>query len=637
MATVTMKKDRLLFEAGSQVSELYLILAGSFQVFFPGGEYTLTKGEVIGICELSSGIHRTGCRALENGTLLVCPVSDIASLEKLFTASSDYAPVFIRSAVRQSHTLLKLFDQSLSTDNAYLSNLEPAVSAELIEAAADGCSSLFAVLKPADTEKEEIVSGLSDLPDTEPAEEAYEEEPVPFKMPEVLRGSLKCILDYSRLEEAFCHEFTELISNYKQVPDKSDTNDGLRKLRAELTTHFYTLYQNVFFRSLTDASLPLPVRMFLCFGFVDEELAGFDNAAGLSELSGHLAARLAPNIYTFYDWLRAIYNGEKEPSRNEFDEDYTDYLRAQKTGGRITAEEEAALLSDSKKRVEYELSNMFPSVNKMTYGRISTFCPVFSSHNVLKNPHASFVSVKKLTACLDRLLSLDYTAFYREYLFSDPAAGIPRESFHCEVLPDFILMPNMGTHCVMWQEIEGHRRNTPARMMLPVFYMDELYPGLLHLAGEYRWEMCKRIQGARWNDISEVSLTSEYFDYIQFYRKNHELSAEAKERIKASLQKARGSFKEMFARDYMTYLLYEASGSPRLSKTARNILSRYCPFTAATRETLLANPLYTEALEHYAVMTGQRLHRLGLLEKKLLNSGKPVPPALLAERRFWEG
>ena len=30
------------------------------------------------------------------------------------------------------------------------------------------------------------------------------------------------------------------------------------------------------------------------------------------------------------------------------------------------------------KKVEYALKNMFPSVNKMTFGRISSFCPVFS-------------------------------------------------------------------------------------------------------------------------------------------------------------------------------------------------------------------------------------------------------------------
>ena len=37
--------------------------------------------------------------------------------------------------------------------------------------------------------------------------------------------------------------------------------------------------------------------------------------------------------------------------------------------------------------------------------------------------------------------------------------------------------------------------------------------------GRYRWEMCRKLQGVRWNDISEHSLTSEYYDYIQYYKR----------------------------------------------------------------------------------------------------------------------
>ena len=41
---------------------------------------------------------------------------------------------------------------------------------------------------------------------------------------------------------------------------------------------------------------------------------------------------------------------------------------------------------------------------------------------------------------------------------------------------------------------------------------------------------------------------------------------------KTGLRKVRGSFKEMFIRDYMSYVLFEAAGSPRLTKPARSIL-----------------------------------------------------------------
>ena len=92
--------------------------------------------------------------------------------------------------------------------------------------------------------------------------------------------------------------------------------------------------------------------------------------------------------------------------------------------------------------------------------------------------------------------------------------------------------------------------------------------------------------------MSDRSLTSEYFDYIQFYRKNHDLSQDAKESIKTGLRKARGSFKEMFIRDYISYVLFESAGSPRLTKPARSILFTYCTFSKEIRDRLNTNPIY---------------------------------------------
>ena len=109
-----------------------------------------------------------------------------------------------------------------------------------------------------------------------------------------------------------------------------------------------------------------------------------------------------------------------------------------------------------------------------------------------------------------------------------------------EKLPDFILMPGVGTRGVMWQEIEGRRRNTSARMMLPMFYMDDLRSAIVRLTGEYRWEMCKRIQGPRWNDLSERSLTSEYFTTSSFIRKtrNYHLQQKKKSKLPCRNQEA---------------------------------------------------------------------------------------------------
>ncbi|MDE5865611.1 MAG: hypothetical protein K2H31_03295 [Lachnospiraceae bacterium] len=203
-----------------------------------------------------------------------------------------------------------------------------------------------------------------------------------------------------------------------------------------------------------------------------------------------------------------------------------------------------------------------------------------------------------------------------------------------EILPDIILMPNVGVRGVMWQEIEGRKRTSPARMMVSIFQMEDLNNILVRLTGEYRWEMCKRIQGARWNDVSEPSLTSEYFDYIQFYKKNRDLSPDAKDKIKIAMQKAKNSYKEMYVRDYLSWVVFEGAGSPRLNKIARTILFTHCPFSKEIRNKLKANPLYKEMMDRYDIKLSQKLHHMDNLTQKMKNSGVEVPAEIEEQRAF---
>lgn len=757
MAVVSMKKGTLLFGADTPITELNLIISGSFCISFPGGEYTLYKGEAPGICELSMVSHITSCTALEDSSVLTCPVSDITSLSAFLRENPDYCVVFTRSAFRQMNHLFKLqelahfhcgslyndctrdytsylslcmrhqlkprklsllsqlspfmedsleawansyydgFEHLLAGSASSFLSKEAAVPTGLIGLACGDYRSMLASLASLSEYEKQALSiylndSLDDLfdlytalylklgadsPDADVlyaaishmisrlkdsshvnkllfsqrtadfenslktmgiktaagSEEAAAQSEVSL---EQLAGSLQAILDYSESEDSFCLNFKQLITQYKNSPDKNAADDGFRGLRQAIASGFYELYGRIFFRSITEASIPLPVRMFLYFGYVDEQLAGADNCARLAHFAEQLAGASSGYVYTLYDWLKAIYEGKKEPSRNEFDEDYTDHLHKLKLSGKISDKEEASLASDMRKKVEYELKNMFPTVNKMTFGRISTFCPVFSAHNVLKHLDSSFVSANSLSGLLSDIRTIDFSAFYREYVYSNPQAGIPKEFFHLEILPDIILMPNIGTRGVMWQEIEGRRRTTAARMMLSVFYLEDLQSALTRLTGEYRWEMCKRVQGPRWNDVSDRSLTSEYFDYIQFYRKSHELTADTKERIRGALQKAHNSYKEMFVRDYITYILFEGTGAPRLTKPSRTILFTYCPFSEKIRSALKTNPIYKDMTEHYELKKSQHLHKLDLLERRVENAAQKSPKELADERFYWE-
>ncbi len=554
----------------------------------------------------------------------------LGALENLGEYESQVMSLYVNSEQNDLFQLFASLYKTLAPGSPEAVSIRPYIARirKLAESSPSTDKALF---------KERFTAFTQGIPAASAKDE--KEEPAPEKElfdVEQLTNSLDTILAYSGATAEFCDHFKKVLALYKKMADKNAIDDNSRKIRLDITSKFYELYSLTFFRSVKDISIPLPVRMFLYFGYVDEQLAGLENAIHLGQISMALSKESPSNIYTMYDWLMAIYDMKKEPSRNEFDQDYTDYLHALKISSKINTSQEMALSKNPEEKVKYELKNMFPTVNKITSGRISSFCPVFSAHNMLKTPDSSFVSASSLKQILDKILYYDYSAFYREYTYTNIAAGIPKEFLHTEILPDIILTPCIGVRGSMWQEIEGRKRTTPSRMILPIFYLEDLHSAVVRLVGEYRWEMCKRVQGPRWNDVSERSLTSEYFDYVQFYKKNHDLSADAKERIRTALLKAHNSFKEMFVRDYVTYILFEGTGSPRLNKTARTILFTYCPFSVDVRKTLSGNPIYKEMMERYDVKKLQHLRKMELLEKRVLNTGVSLPAELVEERTYLE-
>lgn len=451
-----------------------------------------------------------------------------------------------------------------------------------------------------------------------------------------LHDSVGVILEYADCTQEEAEAFRKLIYLYKQTVNKIAMEDEDRKRRAALSKLFYRIYAKALQISFGEKEIPIIIRMFLQFGYVDEELAGIENAVYLYDIAEHLRTDPDSGVYTVYEWMKAIYEGKKEPCRNEFDSDYQDYVHELKRNNKINQTEAAAMLADGMRKVEYELENVFPAVNRITYGHITSFCPVFSEHNVLKSLDRMLVSADMVKQALTHIRERDYGAFCRESLFSMPEKGIGREYIVTEVLPDIILLPNIGSRGIMWQEIEGKRRSTPARFMCSLFQIEELSVILTRMTGEFRWEMCKRIQGVRWNDVTEHSLTSDYSDYLVSYRKSTELSSEIKEKIKNDLIRCKNNTKEMFVRDYITWIIHESNGAPRMNKVARSIFFMFCPFSMAVREKLRTNPLYTDVLDKHEIRLKQKLRHMDGVYQKFIGSGSAVPPELQETRRIME-
>lgn len=479
---------------------------------------------------------------------------------------------------------------------------------------------------------------LKRLRNNEIAEEAAAQDSTKSDIMGELYDSLDTILDFADIVGSERRFFKININKLKTLKDKNAIDDETMALKREITAKFYQIYSEVFFKSLEKEITPA-VRMFLYFGYIDENLAGEEYTRALYQLSEELKENEPENtgVYTFYDWLSAIYKGDKKPCRNEFDVDFSDYVRELKNAKKITPVEAERLIEDGEAKVSYELDNIFKTANKITFGRVSTFCPVFIEENILKDIKDCVVKPGSIRRKVDAVKSVDYSAFYRETLVLSDGEIMAREHVHVEKLPDFILMPNAGVRGIMWQEIEGKVRTTPGRMFISVLHMEDLQNTIIRMTGEFRWELCKRVQGARWNDVTDPSLTSLYCDYVQFYRKNNSLTPEMKEKVKLSLQRCRNSFKEMFVHDYITYILYEGNGSPRLNKVARQILFEFCPPDAAGIERLSKNPTYAELIKHRQIKTEQKLVRYEGLERKLLKETGSIPDSLKKEIDFVKG
>lgn len=445
------------------------------------------------------------------------------------------------------------------------------------------------------------------------------------------------IMSFAGYEKEEIRKFKLLLQSYKQLPDRTSNDKEVRALRKSITTKFYEIYKKAFFHSMSGSSRLSPIlQMFFNFGFMDVALLGEEQTNALVRFTESLGLFNYTHIYTIYEWLKRIYTGEKEPSRNEFDLDYGGYLQEQLKQGNISEKDYSSLRRDTASKVSFEIDNLFQSTHKSVSGHLSTFCPILSSDELISSFDKLAATAARIEQSINNIRSLDYSILYREVVFSDPDHGIVQEDLMKEVMPDVILLPGVGSRAVMWQEISGVRTNTPARFIFPIFMTTDLDDQMLLTMGRYRWEICRRLQGTYWNDFRVKSLTAEYYDYLQFYRKNKDLSADAKEKLKSALLHARNNFREVFVVDYVSWIKYESQGSFRLNKITRDILTRYCPFSHEIRATLANNPLYQNSFGKLEIENKKKIKRLQALYKKYEEAGGEITADLNENLRFYQ-
>lgn len=445
------------------------------------------------------------------------------------------------------------------------------------------------------------------------------------------------IMSFAGYDKEEIRQFKLLLQSYKKLPDRSSGDKDARSIRKTISQKFYEIYKRAFFNSMGAGSRLSPImQMFFNFGFMDVDLLGAEQTNALVRFTESLGLFNYTHIYTMYEWLKNIYFGEKEPSRNEFDLDYSGYLQEQRKQGDITEREYTRLRRDQSAKVEFEIDNLFQSTHKTLSGRLSSFCPILSSDELMSSFEKMAATAARIEQSVNNIRSLDYSVLYREVLFSDPEHGITQENLMKEIMPDVILLPGVGSRSAMWQEASGARTDTPARFIFPIFMSADLDEQMQLTMGRYRWEICRRVQGTYWNDYRVKSLTAEYYDYLQFYRKNKDLSADAREKLKSALLHARNNFREVFVLDYVNWIKYESQGSFRLNKVTRDILTRYCPFSREIRASLANNPLYQNAFGKLELENKKQTKRLQALYAKYEAAGGEITADLNENLRFYQ-
>lgn len=486
---------------------------------------------------------------------------------------------------------------------------------------------------------EEIKPDVEEIKSDDETKQPEDEAEQPDEMNDT-QNMLDKLFEYSQLGEEFCAELRADFEQYRKLSDKDSAEQEGRKLRKRLSDRFYQLYESVFLRSEEEGRDNTVLCLFLNYGIIDE--TGFEEELiqqlqkTAEETQEVTAEEIKIPIYTIRGWLRQIYMGNKEPSRNEFDMDYDQYLREEYKGKEELTPQQWEILQGPEAKVRYEIKNFFLMNNRLTNGQLSTFCPVMVREQLEGKVESFLVTPKRVNEEFEKVLKVDFSVFYREVMYDDRENGIHNLIIHEEVLPDVILMPNMGGLGRMWQENSGRRRATPGRFALPALTRGDLYKMVLEMIGAFRWEICKRVQGARWNDVSEPSLTSEYCDYLQFYKKNKDLTDSGKEKIAQLMVKSRNNYGKVFANHYTSWIISESLGNMRLDKVSRYILGRYCPFSAPIRNKLLEQPMFAEPLGRYERDRKKRLKELNNRRAGLRNRNGVETEEFTREFEYFE-
>ena len=438
------------------------------------------------------------------------------------------------------------------------------------------------------------------------------------------------LLDFAGWDGADREEFEELLSTFRSSQDKLGDERQLVHVRSRIAVHFWQLYEECFLKVLsTDLKSFIP-GIFLHFGVFDEALLSEEDLEAIDQAyAGSLYVDEPIPTMTLPFFLEKIFQGEQSPSISEMGEEFKKVLKNQ---GMTRKDREGAYLyrDTPEDRVRYEIRTIAAHTAPLLFGSRKRYAAPLCGAAIIGKAERQILAPESLAERINEYRHRDFALFVRDVGLRHKFGT---DIIQKEVVPNIVVYPTAGSRMMMWQEIDGTSRHTRGRLFVPFVFNEKRDEALATLLSQFKWELQKTVAGANWMDPVEGGLVGAYYDYINFYQKNHKLSSEAKERIKALVKKTR-SDRDRFSSDYVDWVLHEFEGKIRLNPVAREIFYRYCPFPAQTRVELQKKPLYADLEHKYQNRQTKAITKIESRFKRFERESEPVPEDLQRHLEF---
>nr|WP_100764621.1 cyclic nucleotide-binding domain-containing protein [Leptospira ellisii]PJZ94287.1 cAMP-binding protein [Leptospira ellisii] len=455
-----------------------------------------------------------------------------------------------------------------------------------------------------------------------------------------LDNSASVIIQFSGLDAERVKEFSALMVKVKSLKNPLDPEGDIRKVRRTLGRHYWDMYQSCFTKYMNSSrNVPKAVDLMLKYGFFDESLVDDSQLAFMYSFKDTMNSVTDIPVSFGTEWLERVYKREVPTSLDEMGQNFFEKVKLENRQINIKKESDIPPeLDNPETRLKFEFASLYEANVRLTSGSPATHFPILTKFHSQMAIDKAYVSKKMLSDVVHDLMGIDYSVFHREVIYNNNELGITKEFIQKCVIPDFIIVPSIGTKVMMWQDLSVHRgsgsKESPGRIVIPILAQGDLKTMITDALAAFRWELTKSILGAEWNNVGNPSITADYTDYIQFFKKNKDLSIEIKEKLASDFKRFRND-RDIFANDYQLWMKYESDGVQRLNKVVRGIFYRHIPFSRVIREKVAKTPAFAEIHNRFINIRNRKYTELENRYKKYINALGTLPDPLRENLEFY--